>query len=238
MNGLLIIAFISGEAIGALLMLVSIFFVAKKWGTEVSAGELSFFNKVSAKNLSQATVIFLVGAAFAGVPIGFVLRGASDAEASTSPSTTVKLDADLITASASSAHPTDHGITYSARNTLDSNRNSAWNADGPGIGEQLHYEFAQPVKVTQIGLVNGYAKDQTTFTRNARLRQVTLITDEKTLSRRLKDTLRWQAITEDFGVTSSLTIEIESIYEGSLSDWNDAALTEISFWGTLERNPG
>jgi hypothetical protein len=79
-----------------------------------------------------------------------------------------------------------------------------------------------------LDIINGYAVDRTRFEGNNRLRTVRFITDDRSIRRELKNSMRWQMIQGSFGVTTALTIEIDSVYYGN--HWNDAALTEIRFW--------
>jgi hypothetical protein len=161
---------------------------------------------------------------------------ATRSSSSSNPPTSVttpptEIDQDLISASSSSVLPPYGEITYSAKNTLDQDTSTAWNAEDDGIGESLRYEFARPVRLTRLELINGFAVDSKTFAGNARLREVTFITDDQLVRHQLKDSIDWQTVHGAFGVTTALTIKINSVYAGNRPDWNDAALTEIRFWG-------
>jgi hypothetical protein len=225
---LVLLAYLLGVLTGVALMAVSIAFVASHRGLMGSIGlRVSQFELL---NAPVAVVFFIVGAGLFAGTLYLVITRADDSQEPRALPGAGKLDADLISASSSSFHPSDRGITYSPRNTLDGNRNTAWNADGPGPGESLHFEFARPVRLRRIDLVNGYAKDRLTFGGNARLRNVTFVVDARTLRRTLRDSMQWQSVRARFGVTTSLTIEVQSVYPGSRPDWNDAALTEIRFW--------
>jgi len=96
------------------------------------------------------------------------------------PSQAVQLT--LISPSASSTAPdgVDLGgnvVTYRAANTIDGDPETAWRTGGDGVGEALTFEFDEPVYLTEIGLIPGYAKvdpvDLTDrFFENRRVRQV------------------------------------------------------------------
>jgi hypothetical protein len=160
-------------------------------------------------------------------------RSGSPSDASTDVSTPpTRVDQDLISASSSSIHEPEHvdttTYTYWPSNTLDGERVTAWNAEDEGVGESLTYKFDRPVRLVRLDIINGYAEDFPTFEKNARLRAVTFITDHRSIQRQLKDLMRWQTVDGSFGVTTTLTIRIDSVYVGT--DYNDAALSEIRFW--------
>jgi hypothetical protein len=226
---LILVSYLLGLATGVFLMGVSIRFVQRQIGATGEIGVTLPFG-IKVERAPQAMVIFLAGAFIFGGTLYWAFTQVDDSPPAAEFG---KIDVDLISASASSVHPTDRGITYSARNTLDGNPNSAWNADGSGVGERLHYEFSRPTRLRRIQFINGYAKDPVTFARNARLRDITIITDERIVRRTLKSTMRWQTLEASFGVTRLVTIEIDSIYPGDRPGWNDAAVTEIAFWGMM-----
>jgi hypothetical protein len=49
-------------------------------------------------------------------------------------------------------------VTYEARNASDGNADTAWRAEGDGRGVSLTATFGQPVHLTAVGLIPGYAK--------------------------------------------------------------------------------
>jgi hypothetical protein len=142
----------------------------------------------------------------------------------------IRVDQDLISASSSSYHEPELNYTYTyvPNNTLDGDTTTAWNANGGGSGEELHYEFAHPIRLVRLDIINGYAVDDRRFYGNNRLRAVRFITNGRSISRELKDSMHWQTIKAPFGLTTALTIDIDTVYYGN--HWNDAALTEIRFW--------
>ena len=208
-----------GLAVGIALLLVGIVAIAKNWGPGQEAGgetTIPLIGKVSARG--GGAVIFVVGAVFVIVSI-FKLGEESG-----------RLESRSVTATASSVHPPDRGITYDARNTLDDNENTAWNSNNDPIGQTMRYDFGREVTLNRISLRNGYAKDPTTFAQNIRLRRVRLTTDDGLVATpELADTMNLQDLDEDFGETESLTIEVETVYPGDR--FNDAALTDVEFWG-------
>ncbi|MDQ3974382.1 MAG: hypothetical protein M3276_08640, partial [Actinomycetota bacterium] len=144
-----------------------------------------------------------------------------------------RVDPATITVSASSELAADHdaGLTYAARNTIDGDLATAWNdgVGGVGVGETLTYTFAQPVRLVRVDAVNGYAKSPRRYVENARVRRATLSTDATSFPVTFADRYRlWQSFSLDAAPTSSLTVEIESVYAGST--YRDVALTEFAFW--------
>jgi hypothetical protein len=139
-----------------------------------------------------------------------------------------------IKASASSTHPDTRSSTYGIRNTLDGKLATAWNHNGPvrgaGVGETLTYRFRRPVRLMRVDIVNGYAKSPTSFQENGRIRQVTIISDGLQANLTLKDAVARQRLWEEFGVTTTVTVRVRSVYPGTRYD--DLAVSEIAFFGT------
>ncbi|MAO82116.1 discoidin domain-containing protein [uncultured Nocardioides sp.] len=71
---------------------------------------------------------------------------------------------DLVTAEAprSDADSVDistgRPTSYEAGNMVDGDPETAWRVDGDASGETLRFTFDEPVTLTSVGLVNGYAK--------------------------------------------------------------------------------
>lgn len=78
----------------------------------------------------------------AAFPVG-VLAGAT----ATAPST-----------SADSADAGGRTTTYDAENLLDGDTTTAWRMEGDGTGAELTFTFDGPRRITEVGLVNGFAK--------------------------------------------------------------------------------
>jgi hypothetical protein len=207
-----------GLGAGIALLLVGVVAIARNWGPGASAG-VEHVGPIGAVRASGGgAVIFVVGA---GLLILSIFKLGEESG---------RLDSRSVTATASSVHAPDRGITYDARNTLDDNENTAWNSNGDPIGQTIRYDFGREVTLDRISLRNGYAKDPTTFAENTRLQRVRLTTDDGPVATdELADTMSVQDIDEDFGETESLTIEVETVYRGDR--FNDAALTDIQFWG-------
>lgn len=148
----------------------------------------------------------------------------------------VPIPADRISVVASSFLDPIDGITYGPTNTIDGDIETAWNSDAPdsgGLGETLTFRFAEPVGLTAIRLVNGYAKGPEIFDANHRIRELEVRTDAGVQRVSLLDTSEEQEIAFEFGTTSKVELEVVEIYEGSGFDdpalTADLALSEIGF---------
>ncbi|MEM9565345.1 MAG: hypothetical protein AAGA93_22170 [Actinomycetota bacterium] len=141
-----------------------------------------------------------------------------------------------ISVAASSFLVPDGEITYDPGNTVDGDPSTAWNSDTNGAdvrGQTLTFRFTEPVGLTAIRLVNGYAKNPDIFAANHRIRELEVRTDGGVQRVSLLDTSEEQEITFDFGTTSKVELEVIEIYEGAGFDdpelTSDLALSEIDF---------
>jgi len=88
----------------------------------------------------------------------------------------------LDTISASSTLKTFKGINYSAKNIHDLNYKNAWieGVTGYGIGEYVVYNFPpENPRITEIIIVNGYAKSPTAWKDNSRVKKLKMYVDNK-----------------------------------------------------------
>ncbi len=182
--------------------------------------------------------------------VGIFLRAGDDAgDDATPPPVTVAVPpfaapsgepemvpADRITVAASSFLAAEGAITYEPLNTIDGDLQTAWNSDAgesDGRGQVLTYRFTEPVGLSAIRLVNGYAKGEDIFAANHRIKELEVRTDRGSQRVSLLDTSDEQEITFDFGVTSKVELEVIEIYPGDGFDdatlTADLALTEIDF---------
>ncbi len=197
---------------------------------------------------------WLVGVVAAAVALVVVLvsltaLGGGDEPTGQKPTPTVsvtpaRIDAALVTASASSTQDRAGRTTYDAANTLDGKPSTAWNSDGaqdgPGPGITLTYGFDRPVDLRTITVTNGYQKTVTSdgekvdlFAANSRLKRVTIVTDAGRWTWDLKDTKAPQPFRRDFGTTSTVTIEIVSVHEGSR--YTDVGVSDVAFGGVVQK---
>ncbi len=135
-------------------------------------------------------------------------------------------------ASADSTLPPDQYTSYyGARNLIDGNMNTAWNAADEGRGSSVSLLASSNQVVRGIKVVNGYVKSDEAFYSNCRAHDITItLSDGYSMNYALAD-LRNDTQTIEFDgyhEVTSIKITINSVYEGNRPDWNDLAITEIS----------
>ncbi len=77
------------------------------------------------------------------------------------PATAVPVALVSPVASATAADGVDlsgNPVSYSAANLADGVNSTAWRVDGDGVGQTITLQLAQPVYVTEVGLIPGYDK--------------------------------------------------------------------------------
>lgn len=134
--------------------------------------------------------------------------------------------------SASSVLPASEYGTYVASNLSDGDWSTAWveGSSGSGAGQSVTISRASGGKVTVncLELVAGYGKSTDIYHKNARPKQVSLIADsgEVVAQVTLADSYRVvQSISFPAVSTSSITLRIDSVYEGNKYD--DCAISEM-----------
>ena len=134
--------------------------------------------------------------------------------------------------SASSVLPASEYGTYVASNLNDGDWSTAWveGSSGSGAGQSVTMSRASGSKasVSCLELVAGYGKSTDIYYKNARPKQVSLIADsgEVVAQVTLADSYRVvQSISFPAVSTSSITLRIDSVYEGNKYD--DCAISEM-----------
>jgi hypothetical protein len=131
-------------------------------------------------------------------------------------------------AGASSALKSTTRTDFRATNLLDEDLETAWNegADGPGLGEWVRFNFAEPVILTRIEIANGYQKDDERFNGAARVRSLRLdYSNGTTQLVDLLDTKDVQAVMARSNPTEWLKMTITAVYPDYV--WDDAAMSEV-----------
>lgn len=120
---------------------------------------------------------------------------------------------------------------YGPQNLVDGNPATAWceGVAGPGNGQEISIAFSRPVIVSQIIVVNGYAKSDDTFRNNNSIHTLTAIwPDNSTSTLDLADSMAPHAIpTGHTEPVQRLRFRIESVNGGS--KWPDTCLSELRF---------
>lgn len=132
---------------------------------------------------------------------------------------------------ASSSLPSDGDITYGPDNLFDGSLSTAWqeNAPGGGEGEWVRFAFGREVTVAGLEIANGYQKDDSRFTGNARVETLQLeYSDGTTQQVRLYDDTGFQEVATQAEPTEWLRLTILTVYEGGT--WDDTALSEVHIY--------
>lgn len=104
-------------------------------------------------------------------------------------------------------------VNYAVGNIVDGNLATAWRVPGPGTGATVTFTLPGKVRLTEIGLVPGYAKVDlcSNFDRFTQMRRIVAVTwhfdDEVSLPQTFKDRPELQTMPVDV-VTSTVTLEI------------------------------
>ena len=148
----------------------------------------------------------------------------------------VPVDPGLITGEASSTYK-PRSRAYAIANTLDGREDTAWNSDGRavgrGVGIRLTYTFTQPVDLRGISIRNGYVKSKrlaTVYQANGRVKEFRVTAGSVAETWALTDTPDPQEFRKDLGTTTSVVLEVVSVYPGD--KYLDLAVTDITFLTT------
>lgn len=104
-------------------------------------------------------------------------------------------------------------VGYAVGNIVDGSLATAWRVPGPGTGATVTFTLPGKTRLTEIGLVPGYAKVDlcSNFDRFTQMRRIVAVTwhfdDEVTLPQTFKDRPELQTMPVDV-VTSTVTLEI------------------------------
>jgi len=135
-------------------------------------------------------------------------------------------------------------VTFVAAHMLDGIPQTCWRMVGDGTGEAITFELDQQTEMTEVGLVNGYAKTASSangtydwYAGNRRIREVEWTFDDGTVvTQDLRETRRVQTIRLDSGVvTEQVTmrlIEVSPPGPGRASR-NNTAISEVFLRGAL-----
>jgi hypothetical protein len=133
-------------------------------------------------------------------------------------------------------------VTFAATHLLDGDPETCWRTPGDATGKAITFGFAEPIEMSAVGLVNGYAKTASDasgtydwYAGNRRTLEVEWTFDDGTvLTQDLRQTRRMQTVTLDEGVvTERVTVRLlEVTPPGSgRASRNYTALSEVSLRG-------
>ncbi|POF30566.1 NADase-type glycan-binding domain-containing protein [Roseibium marinum] len=130
---------------------------------------------------------------------------------------------------ASSVLDPQYGNRYGPGNLLDGETSTAWveGVSGDGSGEKVLLAFDRPRWLQGFEIVNGYAKNQDIFHKNARIRTANItLSDGTSRTLSLSDTMDAERYVFDAPVEAAwLEFEIGSVFPGS--KYKDTAISEV-----------
>ena len=129
-------------------------------------------------------------------------------------------------------------VTFEATNMLDADPRTSWRMAGDGSGAVVTFSFDDPVTVTQVGLINGYAKTDPPhdwYAGNRRIEAVTWVFDDGTeVEQDLAEVHKPQLIPVDAAATTQVELRILDVTEpGGGPDGRDfTAISDVTFVGS------
>lgn len=129
-------------------------------------------------------------------------------------------------------------VTFVAGNMLDADPRTSWRVAGDASGSVITFTFDHPVTLTQVGLINGYAKTDPPhdwYAGNRRVTDVTWSFDDGTEVAQTLDTTRSvQTIDVDSVETTTVELHIDGVTApGAGPDARDyTAISEVVFAGS------
>ena len=139
-----------------------------------------------------------------------------------------------------SADSAGRTTTYRAANVLDGDPSTAWRTEGNASGSTLQFSFDSPVRITEVGLVNGFAKvdphDGTDrYTQGRRVLAVTWTfttpTGPVTVQQQLRDGDRaLQRVPVPAVEASSVALTVDSVTRpGAGGRFDRTAISDVQF---------
>jgi serine/threonine protein kinase/SH3-like domain-containing protein len=137
-----------------------------------------------------------------------------------------------------------HTITYDASNAVDGQPETTWRVPGDGVGQWLMLAFEQPVRVSDVRLLPGYAKidpyDGTNrFTQNRRVQRVRLeFSDGSSAEASFADDMRLQSVSMNPVVTTFVRIVVLQTSAPAANDGRDfTPISEVEVIGQAQLTP-
>lgn len=144
--------------------------------------------------------------------------------------------ADIAVPGSASASRDNDGnpVTYGPENLFDEAASTGWRVGGDASGDQLTFSFDGPVTITEVGLINGYAKQDPPndwYGVNRRILEVEWIFDDGTVVRQSLDEVRdLQAIEIDAVETQEVQLRLVRVSGPGGRDYT--AISEVSLVGS------
>lgn len=141
-------------------------------------------------------------------------------------------------------NPPEQGATYEPARAIDGDSSTAWvegndEADPTtkyGEGQSLTITLAEPRDVQLVCVINGYAKTEQLYLDNARIRQLTVSTDNGQIDSVLPEKplefyAAYQPVAIRAGTTTELVLTIGTARAGQTqSQQTDTAISEVEIW--------
>jgi len=128
-------------------------------------------------------------------------------------------------------------VRYVARNLIDKKPETCWRMPGSGEGDEIVFTFLEPVEITEVGIINGYAKssgDLDWYDGNRRVLEVEWVFDDGTsVEQGLESTRDLQTLTFDAVTTTTVTLHLLDVSEPGTgrSARNYTAISDVSLVG-------
>ena len=128
-------------------------------------------------------------------------------------------------------------VRYEARNMLDGVAETCWRMPGSGADDEIVFTFQAPVEVTEVGLINGYAKtsgDFDWYNGNRRILEVEWVFDDGTVvEQSLDSTRKLQSVPVEAVTTSTVTLRLLEVSDpGSGRSARDyTAISDVTLVG-------
>lgn len=129
-------------------------------------------------------------------------------------------------------------VTYKAANMLDADPRTCWRMPGDGSGAVVSFTFDEPVTITEVGLINGYAKvdpPHDWYDGNRRISTVTWVFDDGTeVTQELADDDTLQSVPVEAVETTTVELRIiEVTAPGTGPDARDfTAVSDVQLSGS------
>jgi len=141
-----------------------------------------------------------------------------------------------IMVTASSVLSPSRVVNYKPSNVLDGRPGTPWaeGVPGYGVGEYIQLNFAEPLRVAKVVIVNGYGRPGD-FEKNSRVEGAILrFSDGSQRKIRLADHYQPQTFTFPAVRTTFMRLTITSVYPGSV--WDDTCISEIQVYYLIGGN--
>ncbi len=128
-------------------------------------------------------------------------------------------------------------VRYDAANMLDEAVETCWRMPGSGADEEIVFTFEAPVELTEVGLINGYAKtsgDFDWYKGNRRVLAVEWVFDDGTVvEQTLEETRKLQSLPIRSVTTTAVTLRLTGVSDPGLgrSARDYTAISDVSLVG-------